>query len=85
MIVHEGSSLHGGHYIAYVKIRPPKENPDKKEHGIYDESYCEKGQWYFTSDTNIRKCLLKEVKEKKAYMLFFERLPFIPIHDATML
>ena len=85
VIVHEGSSIHGGHYVAYVKTRPTSSKmPKNGEHGEYDVQYCKKGQWYFTSDTYVRKCSLEEVKQSKAYILFYERLPFIPIHDATM-
>ena len=80
MVVHQGSTLHGGHYIAYVKTRPMKEKiQDLGEQGNYDEKYCKEGHWYYTSDTYIRKCSFEEVKSSKAFMLFYEKLPFIPI------
>lgn len=86
MVVHQGSTLHGGHYIAYVKTQRPIKDKilDKGEHGDYDESYCKKGKWYFTSDSIVRECSLEEVKRSKAYMLFYEQLPFIRI-SATMI
>ena len=78
--------MHSGHYVSYVKTRPTSGKiPKNKEHGNYNEDYCKNGQWYFTSDTYVRKCSLEEVKESKAYVLFYERLPFEPIEDATML
>ena len=77
--------MHGGHYVSYVKTRPTSDKILKnKEHGKYNERYCKNGQWYLTSDTYVRKCSLEEVKESKAYILFYERLPFIPEEHATM-
>ena len=83
VVVHQGHGLHSGHYIAHVKTRPTEEKNklDKDEYNdgwYYDESYCKRGRWYFTSDTYVRECSLKEVQESKAYMLFYEQLPFIP-------
>ena len=83
VVVHQGIGLRSGHYIAYVKTRPTeyKNHLDKEEYKdgwYYDAAYCEKGQWYYTSDTYVRESSLKEVKSDKAYMLFYERLPFIP-------
>ena len=81
--VHQGKGLRSGHYIAYVKTRPTEEKTlDTGEYRTYDkyyhQDYCKKGQWYFTSDTYVRECSLEEVKESKAYMLFYEQLPSIP-------
>lgn len=45
---------------------------DQKE---YDITYCEKGKWYYTSDTSKRQCQFEEVQRCEAYMLFYERLP----------
>lgn len=80
VVVHQGGTLRSGHYIACVKTRPTEEKTDKGEYTnwCYHEDYCKKGQWYFTSDTYVRECSFEEVKKNKAYMLFYERLPFMP-------
>ena len=81
VVVLQGSTLGSGHYIAYVKIRPTEEKSLEKageyQNGDYDANYCKKGQWYFTSDTYIKPCTFEEVKKSKAYMLFYERLPYM--------
>ena len=83
MVVHQGARLQSGHYIAFVKTRPTEEKNklDKDEYKdgwYYDEAYCKKGQWYYTSDSHVQECSFEEVKGNKAYMLFYERLPIVP-------
>ena len=79
MVVHSGGTLHGGHYIAYIKTRPTKEQRLKKKtvNQKYDISYCKKGQWYYTSDITVMKCSFGDVTRSEAYMLFYEQLPLI--------
>ena len=81
--VHQGIGLRSGHYIAYVKTRPTEEKTlIKGEYHAHDkyyhQAYCNKGQWYYTSDSYVRECSLEEVKKCKAYMLFYEQLPSKP-------
>ena len=82
VVVHQGSSLCHGHYIAYVKTRPTEMKEkgttldDEKCHDMhYEEDYCRKGHWHFTSDIYVRECSFEEVKKDKAYILFYEKLP----------
>ena len=78
VVVHQGRNLGSGHYIACVKTRPTQQktlNKGKCKDGYYDDDYCRKGHWYYTSDTYVRECSYEEVKECKAYMLFYEQLP----------
>ena len=83
MIVHSGGTLSGGHYTAYVKagrdrpLKKKKSGSSQKERAgqKYDTNYCKKGQWYYTSDSYVRKCSFEDVSGSEAYMLFYERLP----------
>lgn len=82
VIVHSGMTLHGGHYTAYVKTRPTKEKKTNstKTSRKYNTSYCKEGQWYYTSDTTIKRCSYEEVKRSEAYMLFYEQLPILTLN-----
>ena len=35
------------------------------------------GQWYYISDTHVRTAMESEVLRSQAYLLFYERLPFV--------
>lgn len=38
---------------------------------------CAAGQWYYASDTHVRTATEAEVMRSQAYLLFYERLPFL--------
>ena len=76
-----GSTLSGGHYIAYVRRRPARDKPKlpqaPKVKWIYDKAAAHDGMWFRTSDLTITECLqgFEEVKRSEAYLLFYELLP----------
>ena len=78
-----GLSLQSGHYTAYVRRRPERQNkfdrkPDDNGAWIYDRKAAHDGKWFHTSDLIVRDCWdFQEVKGCKAYMLFYERLPWV--------
>ena len=76
-----GTTLNGGHYIAYVRRRPKRDKPKSpqaaKVKWIYDEAAAHDGMWFRTSDLTITECShgFKEVERSEAYLLFYELLP----------
>jgi ubiquitin C-terminal hydrolase len=56
-VVHSGG-LRGGHYIAYTKAYSPEGSRSK---------------WYYSSDSYVKFCELKQVLLSNAYLLFYER------------
>ena len=85
-----GRSLQSGHYIAYVRRRPKRQQkfaskPAKKKTWIYDSDAAYDGKWFCTSDLTVRECTwgFEEVKDRKAYMLFYELLPW-KVHKNDM-
>ena len=81
VVEHVGQSLQHGHYIAYVRRRPKrqKRKPAENNTWIYDCEAAYDGKWFYTSDLTVRECTWGfEVKDCKAYMLFYELLPGKP-------
>ena len=79
VVIHDGNTLEHGHYFAYVRRRPPI-NYSSIPDGVtwkYDDTAAEGGTWFYASDVTVHCCDqgFDEVKEKKAYMLFYEILP----------
>ena len=87
VIEHIGSTLNAGHYIAYVRRRPkrnnPKPPPDQvpRVKWVYDEAAARDGMWFRASDLTIRECSrgFAEVEKSEAYLLFYELLPYRPL------
>ncbi|XP_002131158.2 ubiquitin carboxyl-terminal hydrolase 30-like [Ciona intestinalis] len=64
VVVHIGSWTESGHYVAYRRVPTETFN-------------ISKSKWVFTSDTVVRPASLSEVLSSTAYMLFYERVPFV--------
>ncbi|XP_065906355.1 uncharacterized protein [Dysidea avara] len=76
-IEHKGNSLKSGHYVAYIRRRPNRSPTQCDAKGEYDQTAAHDGKWFYTSDLAIRECQwgFEQVKDCKAYMLFYELLP----------
>jgi len=64
-VVEHSGTLHGGHYVAYVKVRShtgrrPAESP--------------LGKWYYISDSRVCDIEESKVLKSQAYLLFYERI-----------
>ena len=80
VVVHNGGTLRRGHYVAYVKRRPTRQqqNPSAASDWEYDlKAATDDHTWYYTSDQTIRRCSrgFGDVRQAKAYLLFYELLP----------
>lgn len=84
VVVHDGNTLEHGHYFAYVRRHRPVQysNETLKATWKYDQGSAEGGVWFYASDLTVRLCDqgFEEVREQKAYMLFYELLPKIEIN-----
>lgn len=81
--------MHGGHYVAYIKVRPqleansyrwqylPKNQKDKTENslkGAQAEPEPPVGKWYYISDSFVTEVPESKVLAAQAYLLFYERI-----------
>ena len=79
VVVHNGTTLRGGHYVAYVKTRPKRQQTSStaSTNWEYDQKAAQGDTWYCTNDRRIKRCSggFSNVSKKKAYLLFYELLP----------
>jgi len=85
VVIHKGTTLKSGHYFAYVRARPIRQVCPSTTHWKYSVKAAFDGRWYYTSDKTITKCSngFDDVKNQKAYILFYELLPRLPIYQDT--
>ncbi|KAG7258751.1 hypothetical protein CRUP_018893 [Coryphaenoides rupestris] len=67
-IVEHSGSMRGGHYTAYVRVRPPQRRGDP--HHRRNMS-----QWVYVSDTTVQTVPESRVLNSQAYLLFYEEMP----------
>ena len=86
-VVEHGGSMKNGHYVARVRvpanqIHSPAPNTSSRlchqhlSRREYDYSSCY-GQWYFINDSEVKESTVAEVLRSQAYILFYERIPFL--------
>ncbi|KAJ8916835.1 hypothetical protein NQ315_005842 [Exocentrus adspersus] len=88
-VVEHSGSIHGGHYVAYIKVRPPLEKSsyrwqflpkNQKEKmagslkGALGEPDVPSGKWYYISDSFVNEIPESKVLAAQAYLLFYERI-----------
>ncbi|XP_066334556.1 uncharacterized protein [Miscanthus floridulus] len=65
VIVHEGQTLDGGHYITFVRA---------SRSGYQQQVSGAASTWFCVSDEHVQDASLEEVLESQAYILFYEKL-----------
>ncbi|KAJ7341779.1 hypothetical protein JRQ81_007014 [Phrynocephalus forsythii] len=79
-IVEHSGSMRGGHYTAYVKVRPPNKklleyiSSNNNVQGLKESAGPSVGQWVFVSDTHVQAVPESRVLNSQAYLLFYERV-----------
>ncbi|XP_072854540.2 ubiquitin carboxyl-terminal hydrolase 45 isoform X2 [Pogona vitticeps] len=79
-IVEHSGSMRGGHYAAYVKVRPPNKkllehiSSNNNVQGLKESAGASVGQWVFVSDTHVQAVPESRVLNSQAYLLFYERV-----------
>ena len=77
VVVHNGYTLRGGHYVAYVKKQCKRQQTSSGASNTeFDQKETDDNTWYHTDDQRIKKCSrgFNDVRKKKAYLLFYELL-----------
>ena len=61
-----------------IPAKPFSESPDVefRTRREYNLAVCE-GQWYYISDSNVKKSTEADVLKSQAYVLFYEKIPFL--------
>lgn len=49
---------------------------EQQQH-LFDYSSTENSQWYYISDSHVSKASGDDVLQSQAYLLFYEKLPFL--------
>nr|CAH7757613.1 unnamed protein product [Callosobruchus chinensis] len=88
-VVEHSGSMHGGHYVSYIKVRQPldensyrwqylpknqKEKLDNATKSATGEPTVPPGKWYYISDSFVNEIPESQVLGVQAYLLFYERI-----------
>ncbi|CAG2059244.1 unnamed protein product, partial [Timema podura] len=89
-VVEHSGGLHGGHYVAYVKVRAPITPDDPRWSFLppnlngrnstvqlgQDDALPEPpaGRWFHVSDSRVNEVSEERVLKSPAYLLFYERI-----------
>lgn len=88
-VVEHSGSIHGGHYVAYIKVRSPldensyrwqylpknqKTKTDNSPKGALGDPEVPAGRWFYISDSYVSEVSESKVLAAQAYLLFYERI-----------
>ncbi|CAG9832560.1 unnamed protein product [Diabrotica balteata] len=88
-VVEHSGGIHGGHYVAYIKVRSPldensyrwnylpknqKQKTDNSSKGAAGEPEVPPGRWFYISDSYVSEVSESKVLAAQAYLLFYERI-----------
>uniref|UniRef100_A0A8C5C7W4 Ubiquitin carboxyl-terminal hydrolase n=1 Tax=Gadus morhua TaxID=8049 RepID=A0A8C5C7W4_GADMO len=81
-IVEHSGSMRGGHYTAYVRVRPPQRRAEhqrrnmsiSRKQGAREASGPSQSQWVYVSDTTVQTVPESRVLNSQAYLLFYEEM-----------
>ncbi|XP_060523089.1 ubiquitin carboxyl-terminal hydrolase 16/45 [Cylas formicarius] len=85
-VVEHSGSIHGGHYVAYIKVRAPlddrsprwnfipKNQKGNNNNGTPLDPEPPPGKWYYISDSYVSEVSESKVLSAQAYLLFYERI-----------